>query len=278
MLRNRLVALLIAPLLAMAPCRASAADEPLLLDVLINGQAIGKIGEFVVRDAVVLARRDELEDLGIAMPAPAVPPPPGDLVPLADVPGLASRLDGATQTIFITASDDRLAPTLLGRPDAKGDAGRIESGTGATLDYELFGTSAEHGAGADGLLDLRVFSPRGVASTGLILRAGDRHWGSGGSHLLRLDTTYTVSDVAWLQRLRLGDFITGALDWMRPIRLAGAQIVRDFGLRPDLVTFPVPSVSGSVAVPSSIDVLVNGTEQFGGAVPAGRSRFKTCRW
>lgn len=257
-------------MLTVAPCRASAADEPLLLDVLINGRAIGKIGEFVVRDGVVLARREELESLGIAMPVQApTSSPSSDLVQLTGTPGLTSRLDGATQTIFITASDERLAPTLLGRRDDREDAGVVESGTGATLDYDVFGTSAGRRAFADGLIDLRVFSPRGVASTAMIVRAGDRGRGGDSTHAVRLDTTYTVSDVARLRRVRFGDFITGALDWTRPVRMAGAQIVRDFGLRPDLVTFPVPSVGGSVAVPSSIDVLVNGTEQFGGEVPAG---------
>ena len=266
---------MIAPLLVVSPCRAATPDQPLLLDVLINGRAIGKIGEFVVRDGVVLARRAELESLGIALPVsqPAPLPvqattPTGDLLPLADIPGLSSRLDGATQTIFITASDERLAVTLLGRPGDRDDPGVIESGTGATLDYDVLGTSAGHAAFADGLVDLRVFSPHGVASAGVIVRAGDRGHG-GAPSLLRLDTSYTVSDVARLRRVRLGDFITGSLDWTRPVRLAGAQIVRDFGLRPDLVTFPVPSVAGSVAVPSTIDVLVNGVEQFGGEVPAG---------
>jgi len=41
------------------------------------------------------------------------------------------------------------------------------------------------------------------------------------------------------------------------VRLGGAQIATDFSLRPDLVTFPVPIVAGSVAVPSNVDVLVN---------------------
>lgn len=269
MLRSCLAAAVTATLLGGMPCRAAAADAPLLLDVLINGRAIGKIGEFLVRDGVMLARRDELESLGLVMPVPATTPSPSnDLVQLTDVPGLTSRLDGATQTIFITATNERLAPTLLGRSDDFEDAGVIESGTGATLDYDVFGTSAGHRTFADGLVDLRVFSPHGVASTAMIVRAGARRGGEA-SRAIRLDTTYTVSDVARLRRVRFGDFITGALDWTRPIRMAGAQIVRDFGLRPDLVTFPVPSVGGSVAVPSSIDVLVNGAEQFRGEVPAG---------
>ena len=53
------------------------------------------------------------------------------------------------------------------------------------------------------------------------------------------------------------------------MRLGGFQISTDFGIRPDLVTFPVPSITGEVAVPSSIDVLVNGIQELSQQVPAG---------
>lgn len=46
----------------------------------------------------------------------------------------------------------------------------------------------------------------------------------------------------------------------RTTRLGGAQIARDFGLRPDLVTFPAPSIAGQVSVPSSVAILINGTQ------------------
>lgn len=74
-----------------------------------------------------------------------------------------------------------------------------------------------------------------------------------------MDTTYSFADVRTLRRYRVGDFISGGLPWTRPIRLGGLQVSLDFGVRPDLITFPLPSVSGSVAVPSTVDVLVNST-------------------
>ncbi|WP_217590065.1 fimbria/pilus outer membrane usher protein [Burkholderia sp. GbtcB21] len=40
-------------------------------------------------------------------------------------------------------------------------------------------------------------------------------------------------------------------------------------MRPDLVTFPLPMVSGSAAVPSTVDVLANGTRVFSRQVEAG---------
>src|SRR5436190_6826425 len=40
-------------------------------------------------------------------------------------------------------------------------------------------------------------------------------------------------------------------------------------MRPDLITFPAPSVSGSAAVPSTVDVLVNGSTVRSGSVAPG---------
>ena len=40
-------------------------------------------------------------------------------------------------------------------------------------------------------------------------------------------------------------------------------------MRPDLVTFPLPLVAGSAAVPSTVDVLVNGAKVLSSQVPPG---------
>ena len=72
-----------------------------------------------------------------------------------------------------------------------------------------------------------------------------------------------------MMRYRAGDFINDGLSWTRPVRLGGAQVKSDFALRPDLVTMPLPLVSGTVAVPSTVDVLVNGDRVFSQQVQPG---------
>ena len=81
-----------------------------------------------------------------------------------------------------------------------------------------------------------------------------------------------------MRRYRAGDFISGFLSWTRPVRLGGAQINSDFSMRPDLITFPVPAVAGSVAVPSTVDVLVNGSRKcFRARFSQARSRSPNSR-
>ena len=103
-----------------------------------------------------------------------------------------------------------------------------------------------------------MFSPIGVASTDFLAYAGASPVATGRDAAIRLDSTYVYSDFNSQRRYWLGDFITGGLTWTRPVRLGGLQITRDFTMRPDPVTFPLPVVAGSVAVPSTVDVLVNG--------------------
>ena len=267
MVRRRFAGASAALLLAAIGTAASASDQQLLLDVVVNGRATGKVGDFTQRDGVLLAREDDLRSLGLVAP-PGSDTAPGGLLPLTMLSGVTTRIDVANQVLFISAADRSLVGASIVADGAAHAPHIAQSDVGATLNYDVIATTANGQAVTDGLLDLRLFSPQGVASTGLVVRMGDGY-GYDTAHVVRLDTSYTISDVERLTRYRVGDFITGALDWTRPVRLGGVQVIRDFGLRPDLITFPVPSLSGSVTVPSTIDVLVNGARQLGADVDAG---------
>ncbi|UWR24300.1 fimbria/pilus outer membrane usher protein [Sulfitobacter sp. S190] len=67
----------------------------------------------------------------------------------------------------------------------------------------------------------------------------------------------------------LGDTLTSSLSWGRPVRLGGLRIHRDFALRRDLVRRPLPAFEGSVAVPSGVDVFIEGNRVFDTEVQSG---------
>jgi outer membrane usher protein len=274
-----IVVLALSTMPRLAVATEVAADEKLLLDVQVNGHSIGKIGEFTLRDGVLLARQAELRDLGLRSPlalitrnpVSASSSGPDALIPLSDLPGLTWRLDQKTQTLYITAGNDRLLPTLLQPDENERHADRrvIESGTGMTLNYDIVGTYASGKTGATGSLDLRAFSPWGVVSSDWLAYVGATSSGSGTNTAIRLDSSYTFADVNTMRRYSLGDFITSGLAWTRPIHLEGVQIRSDFSMRPDLVTFPMPSVNGSVAVPSTVNVLTDGNQVITRQIDAG---------
>ncbi len=255
---------------ASAPAVAADTDETLFLDVQVNGHFIGKIGEFTLRHGMLMARPDELRDLGFRVPVSRASKA-GALIALSDLPGLAYVLDEKNQVVQVTAADSALLPTVL-QPYGRGALeGRrvIESGTGMTLNYDTVGTFSGGQSGGSGSMEITAFSPRGILSSEWLGYGGATAGPSGANTAVRLDSAYTFADVNTLRRYSVGDYINGGLAWTRPIHLEGVQIVSDFSMRPDLVTFPMPSIAGSAAVPSTVNVLADGNLAVSSQVSAG---------
>jgi len=253
-------------LAAGAAFQAGAADVTLLLDVVVNGRPSGKIGTFVQRGDELFARPKELRDLGLRLP-PSLRREKDGLVALSALPHVSARLDPSTQTLTIAAGTDALRPELLRIGSAPARHIAVQSGTGATLDYDITTTSGSGQNAGSGQFGLRAFSPLGVASSAWLAFHGARAYGL--PPTIRLDTTFTHSNPETLRRWRLGDVIASGPGWARAVRLGGIQLATDFSMRPDLVTFPLPSLGGSVTVPSTVDVLVNGTRLLSQQVQPG---------
>jgi outer membrane usher protein len=254
---------------AADPAAAAEAAERLLLEVRINGHSIGKIGEFTWRRNKLMARPSELRALGLQIP-PSRAWDADALIQLSDLPGLSFNIDEKNQVLDITASNGVLLPTILLPEDQQAPGRRvIESGKGMTLNHDIIGTYAGGKASASGSFDLRAFSPWGVTSSGWLVNAGSASIGTSRNTAIRLDSAYSFADVNSLRRYSLGDFITGGLSWTRALRMEGVQIRSDFSMRPDLVTFPLPFISGSAAVPSTVNVLTDGNAAISHSVDAG---------
>lgn len=245
-------------------------DVILILEVTVNGHPIGKVGEFTLRHGMLMARSEELRDLGFQIP-PTFALGADGMITLSDLPGLTWSIDQRNQVLHIVTSNLSLLPTrrLSNGKEELGSARVIESGTGVTLNYDVTGTFASGKNGAVASLDLRNFSPWGVVSSNWLAYAGATSGSTGKNTAIRLDSVYTFADVKTLRRYSVGDFITGVLSWNRSVHMEGAQIRSDFSMRPDLITFPLPSLTGSAAVPSSVDVLADGNLVLSHQVDAG---------
>lgn len=262
-----------APALGEAPSRA---PQPLHLEVRLRGKPVGLIGSFLRRqDGELFAERRELEELGIRVPSRYGP---ADRLPLTAIAGLRYRYDEPGQSVDIDLPDSARLPKRYDlSPPVQSAAGGY-SASGAVLNYTLYGTSAGRRLddfwlrpGLSASLDARLFSPLGVVTqTGIV---NSRPAAGRPSELLRLDTSWSYSDPSRMLSYRAGDTITGGLTWTRPIRMGGLQVQRNFGLRPDLITLPLPSLGGSAAVPSTVDVFVNGTRAASQDISSGPFRL-----
>lgn len=184
------------------------------------------------------------------------------MLPLSSVPGLTYQYDSGQLHISITCTADCFPGQTLGSdwryrpPDP--------TPLGFFMNYDLVAEVSSGSDYASGLLELAVFSGKGVGTTTF---AGQDLTGS--AKLLRLESSWTMDFPDKRRQLQLGDSITNAGGWGSPVRFAGARYGTDFMLQPGFITFPTPVIAGSAALPSTAEVFVNGIKRSSLAVDPG---------
>ena len=248
----------------LAPPSAAAVGE-LYLEVRVNGRSTGSVMRFTQAPGQggLRSNADDLRSLGID---------PGlganarrDDYDLDGVRGLTYVYDAAAQSIDLTLADAVRTPFVVqtrpARPPGAGSAT-----PGAVFNYDVYGSFGA-GTQVSALTEARVFDNAGVFSSTALVRAQAQH--GHGLSALRYDTSWSHADPATLVSVQVGDFIARSLPWSRSIRMGGVEWRRNFDLRPDMLTYPVPAIGGSAVVPSSVALYVNQMQQYAGAVPDG---------
>ncbi|MDR3471692.1 MAG: fimbria/pilus outer membrane usher protein [Devosia sp.] len=261
-----------APVYALdVPPATGSVPQDLYLDVVINGLSRDKVLD--VRhetDGAWTADSGQLMEAGL-LPVDAARRPDGR-IDLGRLPGVRFSYDEAGQTLQFSAVPAARSALHI----AAGNQSRARSSTepsadiGGLLNYSLglnAGYTANEGDfyvnGLWGSFETRAFGPFGVVSNSFTLAASDP------AAPIRGNTNWTYTNATGGWRAVAGDVTTGSLDWTRATRLGGVQIQNDFGLRPDVVTFPVPGMSGSAALPSTAEVYVNGIRRYSTQIPDG---------
>jgi outer membrane usher protein len=239
----------------ITPSRAASRD--LLLAVELNGRPLDTLVEARQTDGELFLQNDDLPAIGLRPPKG---PAGKQAVALGHLRGIAYRIDEPRQMLLIQADQQALLPQILGRHPIT--ARPQPSDPGLLLTYDL---SAIAGRSLDlaGTVDARANLPFGYLSNGLLLQSQFPQ------PVVRLSTDFTYQD--WDHQLtwQAGDVLSGDLSWTRQFRLGGIQLQSSFDMRPDLVTTPVPVLSGRAAVPSTVELLVNGVRQYSDQVQAG---------
>lgn len=243
----------------------------LQLEVFINNRPTNLIAEFKQQpDGKLLITPDQLRNAGID-PSRQAQRSDG-LVEISKLLGVLFVVDESNQSIHFSAEFGSLSTHIIQARQSSNELSQIESSVGALVNYTLHATTGGVGMenmwayeGVSGWFEGRAFSPLGVLSHSQIVSTSSHE----NYDSTRLDTTWSYSNPSTMITYRAGDVISGGLAWTRPVRLRGVQVRRNFGLRPDLVTMPLPDLSGSAAVPSTVDVFVNNARRFTQEVPPG---------
>jgi len=173
---------------------------------------------------------------------------------LAAAGPLRWRIDEASQTLEIDAPAGAFVGQSLGlNPGLP----RVTQPS-AWAPFVNYDAQWQRGAGGRRMTDMMwetgLFGPLGdFSSTGLARSE---------AHGVRLDTRWQRDDPERLARLRVGDGISQPGAWGRALRYGGVQWGTDFSLQPGFLSFPLPTLRGEAALPSTLDVYVNNGQRL----------------
>ncbi|MHC1548852.1 fimbria/pilus outer membrane usher protein [Phyllobacterium sp. K27] len=250
----------------------SVEARDLYLEVYINDEPTGLIGGFrQLPDGDLSAKPEELREVGLKPMDNALDA--DGSIRINRLANVEFRIEAETQRLYIyTDNAARSAKVIDANPRPEKERPKPQSGYGAVLNYSLFASTDDLMSsnvkpfqGVSGGFDARLFSPYGTLNQSFTANLSNGEL----EGVRRLNTTWSFSDPERLITYRAGDFISGGLPWTRPVFLGGMQIQRNFTLRSDLVTLPVPVLSGTAAVPSTLEVYTQNVRTYSGDVASG---------
>lgn len=269
------------------------------LEAYMNGRPSGLIIQVDRTDAGLRIAADELTEMGVRVDD--LPLDADRQILLDAIPGLEYTYVEDAQRIDLTLPEAQLVPEQLGAPPPLPTLTRSATGlvlnyaahlqnTRVAFDEKRFGRrlhvpllgSARYGrlpvVGAEEYqahyerrnrtlalnTELRFFSPAGV-----FINSGYATVQAGEYDYVRQDTYWTYTNPNALLTYVVGDLVSSSLNWSRAIYLGGASVSRNFDVRPNLVTFPIPAIGGTAVVPTMVDMYINGLRQFTGRASGG---------
>jgi outer membrane usher protein len=237
------------------------ADVTLYLEARVNGRPAG-LADFTLRDEELWATPATLARLGLVVEAGM------GSVRLAGVPGLAVEYDAAGQSVSLTAGVAMLdqATSIVREP--RPPTSPLLADSGLVYNYSVFGGIHGSSRSASAFSELRAFHPLGTASSTFLTQASGED-GDWAVDSVRLDTSATASLPERMLAVTVGDTIGSATAWSRVTRFGGIRAGTDFTLQPYTATTPLTQFFGEAALPSTVELYVDGLKQATGEVPPG---------
>ncbi|MGB9097751.1 fimbria/pilus outer membrane usher protein, partial [Erwinia sp.] len=237
-----------------------------MLGLVVNDQDSGQVVPVEFKDNHYLLRAGDLQRAGL--PTSKIN---ASIVDVSTLPEVKAEYDRARQRILLTVPPAWLPKQTIASAEANGPRYPGRTTPGVLFNYDLYTShTSASGTRLSAWNEFRLFSDSGQFSTNGVYQ--EQLSGTPGSQdegFLRYDTWWSNQDENRSLSWRVGDLITDSLAWTSSVRLGGLQIARDFSVRPDLVTYPLPSFSGQAAVPSTVDLFVNGYKNSSNNVQPG---------
>jgi outer membrane usher protein len=252
--------------LAQRPIEASGYRE-VLLDIQLNGHSINQTGLVLVnQDNKIWINQQDLKSWRLTNQpenAQMIKHLGDTYIALEAISSITFQINEAQQSLQISAEPDQFTSTSIDvyqKPQATPQM----TVAGGFLNYDFSVQHLHRRKTVSGLFEFGAFAHGGVLTNQLLSRDL-----TDPNSLVRLESTLTFDKPEQMASLRLGDTISRGGSWGRPVRLAGIQWGTNFATQPSFITFPMPSISGSTALPSTADVFVNNLQTYHQEVQSG---------
>ena len=242
--------------IALAPPQYS-----LFVEIRVNGTARRRLVELRDIAGQVSIKAQDAETAGLVKTAT-----PGSYIDLDNLKLLKWHLDRNTGILSVDIARKSDGPNNIDfaqRPSSYNDSQPVTALIG---NYDLNAAVGRNGLSVGGFVEGRIV--RGDLSLGSSWRFSNNTLPKQ-TEIVRLDSGLTLNIPERSISTTLGDFISAGPSSSRAIRLGGLKVGTDFGLRPDLITYPLPDFTGSVAVPTGLDLIVADRRFKAGDVAAG---------
>ncbi|QGN54898.1 fimbria/pilus outer membrane usher protein [Novosphingobium sp. Gsoil 351] len=231
----------------------AASSGPGLSEISIDGDVRTRLVELAWRDGVLTIDAAAARAAGLPVAAAS-----GGMIPLASLQIAKWIFDPTHQRLdvqLLRKGDGDNYIDLSRPPKRDGISAPL---TALRFDYDLTGTLARGRTDAAGLVAAALVRGNVALTSGFQVATSPA---PGTGKLLRLDTQLQILLPRRGLTATAGDFFSAGGQSQRALRLGGLQIASDYSLRPDLITTPLPSFTGQVAVPTGID-LINGDQRY----------------
>ncbi|CNI09540.1 fimbria/pilus outer membrane usher protein [Yersinia pekkanenii] len=239
-----------------SPPMATMPDSTLYLELVVNDRNFGDAVPVIYRGGHYYLSSSQLSAIGL----PIADPSPAE-VAVDNMDNVTLKYDGENQRLLINVPSEWLPKQQI-NVAIKEDFNLAQSSLGFLLNYDVYATQSS-GISQSGSVaawtEQRIFDRFGLISNTGVYRTNFSGNDSSDNDdgYIRFDTQWQRNDEAHLLRYTAGDLITGALPWSSAVRLGGIQIARNFAIRPDLITYPLPQFSGQAAVPSTVELYID---------------------
>jgi outer membrane usher protein len=236
---------------------AGAPLEPIIARIVVNSVQKGDATVFRSAQGTWLARPADVGNWGIKAPESARVEIGGEpYVALERLPGLQLAFDERTVTLALRAAPGQLPATDIDLAWRRKPGTLYPSDSSLLFNYNL-----------TALGDAGFGSRSYQGSTELAARSGN--WllynttsyqdGGGFDHrTTRLLTNAQYDDRANLRRFTAGDFFTPGFDVTGSVGMGGLSFSKLYRMDPYFVQYPTAGFTAQVALPSTVDVLVDG--------------------